>query len=312
MRYLRLSPIILGIAVFCSPAFAQSAVPQSPQKPIEPLLPGMTRNPPCATHHTFNSASLKREMAYCILLPADYEKSQRSYPVLYLLHGLWGSENDWLAKTDVAQLARSLPLIVVMPEGDDSWYTNSDENPGNRYEDYLFKDVIQHIESSYRVQKIREGRFLAGLSMGGYGTVKGATKYPQMFAAVGAFSSALGVAREDDGRGRFISIKLAFGKLGSQTRRDNDVFPLLAKADIAQLPYIFESCGERDQLEPLNLQFAQMLRNLDAAYEYHELPGAHEWPVWEVSLKLFLDSLERRKLLSPLSVSTKPSASSAP
>jgi S-formylglutathione hydrolase FrmB len=233
-------------------------------------------------------------MAYCILLPADYETSARSYPVLYLLHGLWGTENDWSALTHVAAYVKRLPLIVVMPEADDSWYTNSATDSANRYEDYLFKDVVQLIESSYRVQKDREGRFLAGLSMGGYGALKGAVKYPQMFAAIGAFSASLRSHQDD---GRWVTTAMAFGKPGSETRRDNDVFPLLAKSDITKLPYIFESCGERDDLEPIDLQLAQMFRNLGAAYEYHELPGKHEWPVWDASLKLFLDSLVERKLL---------------
>lgn len=272
---------------------AQAIPQQAGQKPFEPTS-ATTHTPQCASHHTFTSSILKREMAYCILLPADYDTSQRLYPVLYLLHGLWGTENDWLALTHVAAYVQALPLIVVMPEADDSWYTNSATDPANRYEDYLFKDLVQQIESSYRVQKSREGRFLAGLSMGGYGALKGAAKYPQMFAAVGAFSASLRSHQDD---GRWVTTTLAFGKPGSQTRRDNDVFPLLAKADIAKLPYIFESCGERDDLEPIDLQVAQMLRSLGATYEYHEVPGTHEWPVWDASLKLFLDSLVQKKLL---------------
>lgn len=291
MRFLRaLAPLVLASAA----ALAQSTAPQGAEKPREPQAAGAKHTPECASHHAFNSPALQREMAYCILLPADYESSQRTYPVLYLLHGLYGTENDWLALTAVAEYVRTLPLIVVMPEGDDSWYTNSAATPANRYEDYLFKDVIQEIESHYRVDKGRESRFLAGLSMGGYAALKGATKYPQMFAAVGAFSASLR-SHEDDGR--WVTTALAFGKPGSATRKENDVFPLLAKTDVAQMPYVFESIGEKDDLEPVNLQFAQMMRNLGVAYEYHEVPGTHQWTVWDTSLKLFLDTLVRRKLL---------------
>jgi putative tributyrin esterase len=286
-----------AISVFCMIAAccAQSGPPQhAAEKPREPRSATAKQTPQCASHHTFTSPSLKREMGYCIILPAEYDRSPRTYPVLYLLHGLYGSENDWQALTSVGAYVRGVPLVVVMPEGDDSWYSNSVAEPSNRYEDYLFHDVVEEIEAHYRVTKSREGRLLAGLSMGGYAALKGATKYPELFMAVGSFSASLR-SHEDDGR--WITTTLAFGKQGSATRRGNDVFLLLAKADITTLPYVFQSVGEQDDLQPVNRRFAQMMRDLGVTYEYCELPGRHEWTVWDTSLRLFLDSLVRHKLL---------------
>src|SRR4051794_1793826 len=150
--------------------FAATQAP--PKPPIEPRPIGFTYAPQCTNHVSFLSAAMERQMSYCLILPAGYTTSQRSYPVLYLLHGLFGSENDWTAYTRVAEYIRALPLIVVMPQADDSWYTNSLAEPRNRYEDYVFNDLIDEIDSKYRTQKTRDGRFLAGLSMGGYGAVK--------------------------------------------------------------------------------------------------------------------------------------------
>jgi len=238
-------------------------------------------------HHTFRSQSLQREMAYCLLLPADYETSQRTYPVLYLLHGLWGSENDWLALTNVAEQVRALPLIVVMPQADDSWYVNAATRPEAKYEDYVFGDLVQEIEDKYRAEKAREARFLAGLSMGGYGALKQGVKQPQRFAVVGAFSATINAAR----RVR-LDVKtpgIAFGTADSPTRNENDVFTLIGKADPKSLPYIFVMTGFDDPVALEDgrgfLALAQLMR---VQYEYHEFPARHEWPFWQKSLEAYL------------------------
>lgn len=236
---------------------------------------------------------MQRQMAYCLLLPADYETSKRSYPVLYLLHGLWGSENDWLALTNVAEQVKGLPLIVVMPQADDSWYVNAATRREAKYEDYVFGDLVQEIESSYRAEKDRDGRFVAGLSMGGYGALKEGLKQPQLFAVVGAFSATANAAR----RVR-LDVKtpaIAFGAADSATRRENDVMLLIGRAETKSLPYIFVMTGFNDPvaLEDSRavLNVAQLMR---VQYEYHELPGSHEWPFWQKSLDAFLRVLAPR------------------
>jgi len=260
----------------------------------EPRGPAEKPTAECAgRHHTFRSKSLQREMAYCLILPIDYETSKRTYPVLYLLHGLWGSENDWLALTNVAEQVKSLPLIVVMPQADDSWYVNSATRPEARYEDYVFGDLVQAIESRYRAEKTRDARFLAGLSMGGYGALKTGLKQPQQYAIVGAFSATTNAAR----RVR-LDVKtpaLAFGPSDSQTRKDNDVILMVGRSDPATLPYIFVMTGSDD---PVALEdsrtFVNLAQLMRVRYEYHELPARHEWPFWEKSLEAFLRVLAPR------------------
>jgi S-formylglutathione hydrolase FrmB len=226
-------------------------------------------------------------MGYCLLLPTDYETSKRTYPVLYLLHGLWGSENDWLALTNVAEQVRALPLIVVMPQADDSWYVNAATRPEAKYEDYVFGDIPREIESRYRAEKSRDARFVAGLSMGGYGALKAGLKQPQQFAVVGAFSATANAAR----RVR-LDVKtpaIAFGAADSRTRKENDVMTMIGRAEPKSLPYIFVMTGVDD---PVAFQdsrdfviAAQLMR---VQYEYHELPARHEWPFWQKSVEAFL------------------------
>lgn len=243
---------------------------------------------------------MQREMSYCLILPADYAASQRSYPVLYLLHGLFGSENDWLANTRVADYARPLPLIIVMPQADDSWYTNSFAEPRNRYEDYLFNDLIQEIDANYRTLKTRDARFIAGLSMGGYGALKAGFRDPQKFSVIGAFSSALDVTRYPS---HWTTAQLAFGSnsvppssvsKNVPARADNDDYILLGKSDPAQLPYFFLTCGADDPLLHDSRELVAMMSNLHVRYEYHEFPGAHTWQFWDHSLAAFLRELTPR------------------
>lgn len=260
----------------------------------EPRAPGMQAAPECASrHYSFRSKSLQREMAYCLLLPADYETSGRTYPVLYLLHGLWGTENDWLAKTNIVEQVGTLPLIVVMPQADDSWYVNLATRPEAKYEDYVLGDLVQEIEGRYRVEKSRDARFIAGLSMGGYGALKAGLKQPQQFAVVGAFSSAFEAAR-----GVRLDIKtpsIAFGPADSVTRKENDVLTLVGKSDPSSLPYIFVMTGLDDPAVLRdNRDFLNAAQLMNVRYEYHEVPGRHEWPFWQRSLEEFLRVLKPR------------------
>jgi S-formylglutathione hydrolase FrmB len=224
-------------------------------------------------------------MGYCLILPKDYGTSNASYPVLYLLHGLWGSENDWLARTRIGKFVRDLPVIVVMPQGDDGWYTNSATIPDAKYEDYAFVDLINEIDSQYRTVKSREARFIAGLSMGGYGAVKAALRYPEMFGAVGGFSGVYHATEQT----RFTTLSVAFGEPDNPSRKRNDVFALLENGD-AKLPYFFVMTGSEDELVLQdNRDFLKALSNKKARYEYHEVPGKHDWSVWERCLRMFLD-----------------------
>src|SRR4051812_9880647 len=88
------------------------------------------------TDDSVASAALSRTMKYRVLLPANYERSQERYRVLYLLHGLTGDYMDWSTRTDLARLAHDLPIVIVMPDGENAWYTNAADK-GPRFEDYV-------------------------------------------------------------------------------------------------------------------------------------------------------------------------------
>ena len=130
-------------------------------------------------------------MKYRVLLPAEYESSQRRYPVLYLLHGLGGDYRDWTTRSNLAEYSRTLPLIIVMPDGRNSWYTNALDTPADRFEDYILTDLQADVVRKYRTINSRYGRTIAGLSMGGYGALKMALKRPAAFSVAASFSDEM-------------------------------------------------------------------------------------------------------------------------
>src|SRR5579872_3889454 len=114
----------------------------------------------------FHSVALNRDMQYRVILPASISVGQE-LRTIYLLHGAGGSFHDWSNYSDVARFAEG-GLVLVMPEGDSSYYTNSAERPQDRYEDYIVKDLISDVEGRFPVASGRSSRTIVGVSMGGF------------------------------------------------------------------------------------------------------------------------------------------------
>jgi len=230
---------------------------------------------------TFHSAALNRDMQYRVVLPKNIGTG-RKLPVVYLLHGGGSSFRTWSNDSDVARFAES-GLILVMPEGNSSYYTNSTSQPQDRYEDYIVSDLVSDVESRFPAAASRANRAVIGVSMGGFGAINLALKHPDLFAFAGALSPAVDVpsrpfsAKRVEQWQRFSSI---FGPWGSKTRHDNDPFILAASADPARTPYLFITCGEQEGLLPANRKFAALLSQRHFHYEFHTTPGNHDFNQW--------------------------------
>lgn len=243
------------------------------------------------------SGALGRTMKYRVLLPEDYDRAQRRYPVLYLLHGLGGDYTDWTTRSNVAEYSRTLPLIIVMPDGHNAWYTNSGEGA---YETYLLNDLPADVVKKYRTINSRYGRAIAGLSMGGYGALKMALKRPATFVLAGSFSGAFGATRRGElerliSRAEADRLEKIFGPADSETRKENDLFTLAAALKPAGAPYLYVDCGIADNsLIASNREVVAAIHKTGAAYEYHEVAGAHSWDYWDRRIREFLPVLMRR------------------
>lgn len=231
-------------------------------------------------------------VGFNIILPRDYQTSTRRYPVLYLLHGYTDHYPAWVSYTNLTQYARSYEQIFVMPEGDNGWYTNSGADPKLAWEDFVILDLIPYVDSHYRTFASRQGRAVAGLSMGGYGALKLAFKYPQMFTAAASLSGAVAAARwtrmptEDPEFGKLISG--IFGPPEHPERAANDPFELVKKLPRDTALHLYLSIGSEDFLLEENREFVRLLGKLKIPYEYREVPGSHQWPVWDQQIQVVL------------------------
>jgi S-formylglutathione hydrolase FrmB len=168
---------------------------------------------------TLWSPALGTRKQFLVYLPPSYDREPaRRYPVAYYLHGLWGSESNWVRQGGIAGVMDSLvaaggpELVLVMPDGDDGWYTtwNALGNaadcqrdttrrepaasycvPWPRYDDYVARDLVAKVDSAYRTRAARAHRGVAGLSMGGYGATSLALRYPDVYSAAASHSGVV-------------------------------------------------------------------------------------------------------------------------
>ena len=249
-----------------------------------------------------DSKLLARKMPYRVILPVSYKTSNEKtfYPVIYLLHGLTGHFDDWANKTKLADYAEKYNYIIVMPEGNNGWYTDSASVPNDRYESYIIKELIPEIDKNFRTAADKKHRAIAGLSMGGYGSIKFGLKYPEMFALAGSFSGALGAAvwteKEVGARGTAASLLSVYGIEKSETRRNNDIFQMIRDISpdkIKNLPFLYVDCGTEDFLYQNNRDFVSLLQEKKVPHEYRQLPGGHDWKYWNSQVIEFLELSEK-------------------
>ena len=147
-----------------------------------------------------NSEILDMERKYAVYLPPDYETSSRSYPVLYLLHGLGDDHTGWVQFGEVKKIAdesiingNATPMIIVMPDAN-TGYVGYINIPSENwlYEDFFFNELMPHVESKYRIKSEKRFRAISGLSMGGGGTLIYALHRPDLFSAAAPLSPAIG------------------------------------------------------------------------------------------------------------------------
>ena len=241
---------------------------------------------------TFHSAALNRDMPYRAILPVSIATNQK-LPVIYLLHGGGGGFHDWSNYSDVAGYAER-GLILVMPEGNSSYYTNSADRPQDRYEDYIVQDLISDVEQRFPASSGRTHRAIAGVSMGGFGSVVLALKHSDLFVFAGGLSSALDVPSRPFSIkriGQYRQHSSIFGPWGSTRRRASDPFVLARSADPAQTPYLFLTCGDQEGLLPTNRRFAAMLQARHFSYELHTVAGGHDWNQWSRNLPALMKSV---------------------
>lgn len=212
---------------------------------------------------TIKSTVLGRTMKYSVYLPKGYDKS-KEYPVLYMLHGANGNNNDWLndgkinANASTAASDGTAPeMIVICPDcGGDNFYCDNYKGNDIKYMTYFFTEFLPTVENLYAVKKDRASRAIGGLSMGGFGSLYYGLLHPEMFSYVYACSPATSI----DGA--------------------PNLYDLLSKADVSKLPGITIEIGTEDFLFQSAGSFKQALDANKVPNEYITRAGAHDWSFW--------------------------------
>jgi S-formylglutathione hydrolase FrmB len=281
-KLIRLNLSLIFIFAFIFSAFAQ-----------EQTQSGKVEN------FKLNSKLMSREMPYRVIFPVKYDQkdNQTRYSVLYLLHGLTGHFDNWSDKTKLAEYASKYKYIIVMPEGNDGWYSDSVSVPNDKHESYFIQELIPEIDAKFRTVGTKESRAIAGLSMGGYGALKFGLKYPEKFVLAGSFSGALDAPLRGQNH-QFLrpSIMSVFGEEGNKSRKDNDIFSLInliTPEKIKDLPFLYIDCGTEDWLIEPNRDFATFLFQKKIPHEFRQLPGKHDWKFWDSEVDEFLEVADK-------------------
>jgi enterochelin esterase-like enzyme len=245
---------------------------------------------------SMQSEILNMERKFAIYLPPDYEFSERSYPVLYLLHGGGDDQTGWVQFGEVLHIAdkaikagKATPMVIVMPDANagQRGYFNDPENKW-RYEDFFFEEFMPYVESEYRIKGEKRYRAVAGLSMGGGGTFMYALHHPELFSSACPLSASCGplsmeaMERYLDRRGW---TGMAEDKIESWYKRHSALELVNAiPEDQKRAVRWYIDCGDDDFLFEGNSLVHIAMRKKEIPHEFRIRNGGHTWTYWRESL----------------------------
>jgi len=260
-------------------------------------------------NQVMKSKIMPEDVHYSVYLPPCYDVSDRSYPIVYLLHGYTDNETAWVQFGDVQRIADQgiengtiSPCIIVMPDGKETYYINTFEGK-EPFEDMFIKEFIPHIEKEYRVRKGKEFRGISGLSMGGYGSLLLSLKHPDLFTACAAYSAA--VRTEENMRNiqnnRYKTLlKKLYGQENDscfateywQNHSPIHLMNTLPENDLKSVKWYID-CGDDDFLYEGNSVLHITMRKREIPHEYRVRDGAHSWSYWRKTLPYGLEFISK-------------------
>jgi enterochelin esterase family protein len=243
---------------------------------------------------SLQSSSLGKELKYAVQLPPSYKSdTKRRYPVLYFLHGMNGNEGEFQRRGVAAEVSKLRDekkigeFIIVAPAGENSFYLNS--KSGVLYEDAIIKDLLPHVEKTYRTMSTPAGRAIQGISMGGWGALMLAFKHPEMFSSVTTHSAALydqlPTPNGTDRYAQFLdrTIKRIFGDPPDEAffQANNPLHLGVTNAAAVKKSglKIYFDVGEQDRYgyQTSNKLLDERLTKAGVPHEFHVFPGNHGW-----------------------------------
>src|SRR5450432_3399006 len=257
------------------------------------------------TGKVFDNLSLKSKILnmdrkYAIYLPPDYEASQRTYPVLYLLHGGGDDQTGWVQFGEVQNIAdkailqgTATPMVIVMPDANTGrrGYSNDATNTW-RYEDFFFQEFMPFIEKTYRIKAEKHYRAVSGLSMGGDGTFTYALHHPELFSAACPLSAGTGPISLDSARARLTKETPGISDQDITAYYNRQSVLLLVNNmpdTLKKAVRWYIDVGDDDFLYEGNSLVHIAMRKKEIPHEFRTRDGAHNWTYWRAALPAVLE-----------------------
>lgn len=241
-------------------------------------------------HCELKSESIRMVTSVCAILPHDIHRRQEPIKTLYLLHGRSHNYSVWTRYTGLEAYAENYNTAVIMPEVNRSFY--SDMKYGVDYQTYISEELPDLCESMFRISGNSEDRYIAGMSMGGYGALKTALLHPDRYRGCGAVSAVTDIRMHVDETPDTNPKKQEFrGIFGHELeiREEDDIFYLAAQAaKCAAKPEFYLACGLEDHLYPETVRLHSHLQNLEYEIKYEEWHGIHDWNFWDTAIQNLL------------------------
>jgi len=228
------------------------------------------------------SPSMNRCIYNVVILPEDYEQ-HRDFPVLYLLHGYGGNHNSWIQiHPELPELSTRYGMIIVCPDGKNSWYWDSPVDSTMRYETFLANELVSAIDSRYKTVRDKKGRAITGLSMGGHGGLWIGFRHSDIFGACGSTSGGVDIRPFPNNW----EMKKALGTYSENQKRWNE-HTVINQLHLIQSnpPAIIIDCGTGDFFFEVNEQLHEKLLSQRISHDYLIRPGEHNAAYWKNSIE---------------------------
>jgi enterochelin esterase-like enzyme len=252
-------------------------------------------------NETMPSKILKVDRKFAVYLPPDYATSNRSYPVLYLLHGGGDDHTGWVQFGEVLHITdkairegKATPMIIVMPDAGTIKRGYFNDVKGEwRYEDYFFEEFMPYVEKTYRIKKEKRYRAIAGLSMGGEGSFVYALHHPELFSSACPLSAATGPSSLETTKDYFKRREIAYSTDAEAEAyyKKYSVLELINNIPEDQKKTVrwYIDCGDDDFLFEGNSLAHIAMRKKEIPHEFRIHDGGHNWTYWRNALPTVLE-----------------------
>ena len=223
------------------------------------------------------SQKMNREIKAVVVLPHQYfDNPTDSFPSVYVLHGASGDYSNWPKKKNLEQVATQYGVVMICPDGQDSWYFDSPIDPKMQFETFISRELVEYVDSNYRTFRSAKLRAITGLSMGGHGALWNAFRHPDVWGSCGSMSGGVDITKFTD---RW-HIKARLGNYEDNPERWDQHAVVNLAPSIQPGQNIIIDDGADDFFYQVNCNLHEALLKAKIPHDFTIRPGAHSWKYW--------------------------------